>query len=272
MEATQLEGSVTSWVPLSRNIFSSNPYICLGTGNNEITYLPPEISMLKNLVTLNIAHNKLKFVPSELMQMRKLTTLNLFPNPFIPEPLSTRPGRVASETRRIGSRVPTLAEIALRVLLTRPTTSGVDVPRTKLEQMYELPLPTGNVWRPISAHLRRTLAVCVPGSIIDDGPPCSQEDPEFHGVTGVSICPNPSHGSVKSIFVHHSEERYTWEKKFMDIECLGGSAAVRWRGCQHGCLKFLDPEDDIPSQAMDVDVEDQVVQPVLFEVGPLGFD
>lgn len=223
-------------------------------------------------MTLNIAHNKLRFVPAELMQMRKLTTLNLFPNPFIPEPPSTRPGRVVSETRRTGSRVPALSEIALRTLLTRPITSGTDVPRTRLEQMYELPLPTGNVWRPISAHLRRTLAVCVPGSIVDDGPPCLEEDPEFHGVTGVSICPNPSHGSAKSTFIHYSEERYTWEKKFPDIEYLGGSATVRWRGCQHGCLKFLDPEDDTSSQAMDVDVEDQVVQPIVLEVGPLEFD
>lgn len=256
--------------PLPRNLASYNPYIWFGTGNNEITYLPPEISLLKNLVTLNIAHNKLKFVPAELMQMRKLTTLNLFPNPFIPEPPSTRPGRVVSEIRCIGSRVPALSEIALRTLLTCPITSGADVPKTKLEQMYELPLPTGNVWRPISAHLRRTLAVCVPGSIVADGPLCLEEDPEFHGVTGISICPNPSHGSVKSIFIQHSEERYTWEKKFLGMECLGGSATVRWRGCQHGCLKFLDPEDDTSSQAMDVDVE--VVQPVHFEVGPLGFD
>lgn len=250
----------------------------LSLRNNEISYLPPEISLLKNLVALNIADNKLKFVPSELMQMRKLTTLNLFPNPFIPEPPSTRPGRVVSETRRIGSRVPALAEIALRILLTRPITTGIDVPRTKLEQMYELPLPTGNVWRPISAHLRRTLAVCVPGSIADDGPSGSQDDPEFHEVTGVSVCPNPSHGSLKSIFIHHAEERYTWESEFPDIDSLGGRATVRWRGCQHGCLKFLDPEDNtasevgvVETESMDVD-EDQAVQPVVFGVGPLGFD
>jgi len=256
--------------PLLRILAS---YRQLGTGNNEISYLPPEISLLKNLVALNIAHNKLKFVPAELMQMRKLTSLNLFPNPFIPEAPSTRPGRIVSETKRIGSRVPALAEIALRILLTRPLGSWIDAPKTKLEQMYELPLPTGNMWRPISAHLRRTLAVCVPGSIVDDGPPSLEEDPEIHGVTGVSICPNPSHG-VKSIFIHHSEERYTWEKKFPDIESLGGRVTVRWRGCQHGCLKFLDPEDGqevgiVESQAMDID---QVVQPVFFEAGPLGFD
>jgi len=262
--------------PLLRNL-SSNRYICLETGNNEISYLPPEISLLKNLVALNIAHNKLKFVPAELMQMRKLTSLNLFPNPFIPEPPSTRPGRIVSETKRIGSRVPALAEIALRILLTRPLASGIDAAKTKLEQMYELPLPTGNMWRPISAHLRRTLAVCVPGSIVDDGPPSLEEDPELHGVTGISICPNPSHGSVKSIFIHHSEERYTWEKKFPDIESLGGRVTVHWRGCQHGCLKFLDPEDEtssreVESEAMDIDINDQVVQPVFFEAGPLGFD
>jgi hypothetical protein len=251
----------------------------LKTGNNEISYLPPEISLLKNLVTLNIAHNKLKFVPAELMQMKKLTTLNLFPNPFIPPP-STPLGRLVSETRRMGSRVPTLVEITLRILLTRPFANGVDAPKTKLEQMYELPLPTGNVWRPISAHLCHTLAVCVPGSIVDDEPACSEGDPEFHGVTGISTCPNPVHGSEKPNFVHHSEERYTWEKNFPGIEYLGGLATVLWRGCQPGCLQFLDIEDEKPGQNVDlvkdeareVDVEEQVIQVVQFAAEALGFD
>jgi len=278
VESAQLKGPFTSSVPLFLQKLLIIKF-CLKIGNNEINYLPPEISLLKNLVTLNIAHNKLKFIPAELMQMKKLTTLNLFPNPFIPPP-STRPGRVVAETRRMGSRVPTLVEITLRILLSRPFANGIDVPKTKLEQMYELPLPTGNVWRPISAHLCHTLAVCVPGSIVDDGPACSEEDPEFHRVTGISICPNPAHGSEKPNFVHHSEERYTWEKKFPGIEYLGGPATVLWRGCQHGCLRFLDPEDEklgnnvgiVDDEAMALDVEEEVVRFVHFATESLGFD
>jgi hypothetical protein len=82
------------------------------------------------------------------------------------------------------------------------------------------------------------LSLCVPGSI---------ETPEYDpagcvvadGVTGIGVCPSPYHR--KSVYVRHAEERYTWEETVAGVN-IGGAVPVRWRGCQWGCLDFLDEE------------------------------
>lgn len=222
-----------------------------------ISYLPPEIARLKNLQSLNICNNRLKFIPSELVGM-KLQSLLLFPNPFMSPPSSP------SESKDIGPQVPPLTELALRVLLAHPTsqkpillTSSTDVPETLLEHMFNLPLPIGASWSPISPLLRRTLSVCVPGSVSsDESLVISSGDDESMQITGIGVCPNPEHGQDKKVFVLHTEQRFTWERKVAGLD-IGDAVPVRWRGCQRGCLDFLCPSDEATGQ----DVEEfQVVQ------------
>lgn len=211
-------------------------------GNNDIKFLPPGISQLVNLQSLNIAYNKLEYLPSELMDMKSLTALMLFPNPFIPDPHPQTKTRSVSQTKRIGSRVPSLTELSLRSLFAKPAHSWTPLSqpfKTVLEEIYPLPLPTGKMWRPLSAPLSRTLAACVPGSIVVDNNPDHDDQSNHPGeVTGISSCPNPGHR--RNIFIHHAEERYTWEDNIANIP-IGGVAAMLWRGCQHGCLDFLGP-------------------------------
>ncbi|KAF8956923.1 hypothetical protein BDZ97DRAFT_1955357 [Flammula alnicola] len=264
-------------------LWSLHNLTVLSLRNNSITYLPPEIGQLMDLQALNVAHNKLRYVPAELLKMKKLTQLNLFPNPFIPEPLPNRHGKFVSETEYRGPQVPQFTELALRVLLARPTDPSSSAPlgmfKTKLEQMYELPLPTGPNWRPISAHLGQTLSVCVPGSIVmDESRKGKWDNKDSREVSGIGLCPNPEH-EKPSIFVQHAEERYTWESSTIVIRTLGGTAAVLWRGCLRGCLEFLGParEDEnqnIVEEKMEIDLDDgEVVQAVRFEEGvELDFD
>lgn len=246
-------------------------YIDLPPGNNRIGYLPPEIAKLENLVDLNVALNRLKFLPSELTRMSKLTKLIVLPNPFLPETVSR-----VSETRHLGSRVPPLTELALRVLLSPPVaTWPPEVVRdTVLEHHYMLPIPTGAFWRPISSPVRRTLAACVPGAITTDQDimsPKTTNQEVVDEVTGAGRCPNPVHGDAQAVFVQHLEERFTWVDTIAGIK-LGGVVPLRWRGCERGCLDFLDPPKDEPvTEIEDEDLGDAVLT-VQFAATELDFD
>ncbi|KAF8817536.1 hypothetical protein BYT27DRAFT_7074476 [Phlegmacium glaucopus] len=250
---------------LARNKLSKFPLILsrlenltfLSLRHNYISYLPPEVARLKNLQSLNICNNRLTFVPSELLGM-KLQSLLLFPNPFISPPPSPRP---ISKIEYFAPKVPPLTELALRVLLARPTSqtsvpfsSATNMPETLLEQRFDLPLPIGASWCPLSPLLQQTLSVCVPGSVLpDESLAISSSDDESMQITGIGTCPNPEHGQGKSVFVMHAEQRFTWERKIAGLD-VGGAVPVRWRGCQRGCLDFLCPDEEVN------DVEFQVVR------------
>ncbi|THV05480.1 hypothetical protein K435DRAFT_834829 [Dendrothele bispora CBS 962.96] len=62
-------------------------------------------------------------------------------------------------------------------------------------------------------------------------------------VTRPSVCPSPRHVTGPSVFIMHSEERFTWENTVAGVTDLG-QIPLRWRGCQAGCLDFLDCNGD----------------------------
>ena len=241
---------------------------CKYLDHNFIRYLPPEIARLKNLQSLNVCNNKLKFIPSELLEM-KLHSLLLFPNPFISPPPTSRP---VSEIEYFAPKVPSLTELALRVLLAHPTSqksalfsSATDVPETLLEQRFDLPLPIGASWYPISPPLKKTLSICVPRSVLcDESLAISNSDDESSPITGIGTCPNPEHGQEKKVFVVHVEQRLTWERRIAGLD-VGGAVPVRWRGCQRGCLDFLSPNYETKFLAGQDNVADVEFQAVQFE-------
>ena len=240
----------------------------LDTGSNQITYLPPEIAKLENLVDLNIALNKLRFLPSELENMKNLTKLIVLPNPFLPEPSNaTRVSEVLQKT----SLVPPLTELALRVLLAPPLfPSGKE---TLLEDNGDLPICTGPTYRPISEPLRHILTTCVPNSVVPDAPSLlSKTDREEDQVTGIGRCPNPIHGRNASVFVRHVQERLTWVASIAGIR-LGGLAPLRWRGCEKGCLEFLNSTTDSEEGEQEViGTDNDIVHMVRFDAQVLDFD
>ncbi|KAI0763830.1 hypothetical protein BD413DRAFT_616152 [Trametes elegans] len=76
----------------------------------------------------------------------------------------------------------------------------------------------------------------------------TDEDPP-----AISVCRSPAHrGEARvPVFVHHAEERFTWEKVIagVRISAEGGGGVgvpVRRRGCSRGCLAFLDPPPPPP--------------------------
>lgn len=188
----------------------------------------------------------------------------------MPPPPSPRP---ISETEYLTSKVPPLTELALRVLLARPMasfSSFTDVPETFLEQNFDLPLPIGASWCPISPLLRQTLSVCVPGSVSsDESLAISNGDNESTQITGIGTCPNLEHGKEKSIFVLHSEQRFTWERKIAGLD-VGTAVPVRWRGCQRGCLDFLCPTEETKMSTEQDDGAMEEFQAV--QIGGLDFD
>ncbi|KAF8159651.1 hypothetical protein B0H34DRAFT_412508 [Crassisporium funariophilum] len=271
-ETVQLFLSQNTISKLPLELWSLQNLTILSLRNNFISYLPPEIAKLKNLKSLNVAYNRLTFVPSELFTM-KLQEICLHPNPFISEPTtSLNPARPISEKHQTAPRVLPLTELALRVLLAQSPqlslspstlfTPRKDEPQTVLESMYELPLATGASWRPISIPLRQILSVCVPRSILaDELLPTSLDgsnEDETMRVTGIGVCPNPKHEQTQ-IFVRHAEQRFTWEPTIAGTSS-GGQVPVRWRGCQQGCLDFLEPPEDVSDDG-------DLVQTVCFD-GP----
>lgn len=193
--------------------------------------------------------------------------------------------------------------------------------KTRLEQTYELPLAAGANSRALSSSVRQILGVCVPGSILLDrnsatSPGSSQSsnahdhdllatdldsalpEDESRTITGTGVCPNPAHGLLPSVFVHHAEERFTWETSTPVVATLGGAVAVLWRGCMRGCLDFLEPprlkavevqppEGDASSALSNLDTqhtegedmnldldldEADIVQAFAISTEPLGFE
>lgn len=272
MEFTQPSYPCSTYVlPLLLPKFSLTYFVL---ENNGLSYLPPEIARLKNLRELNIANNRLKFVPSEMMNM-ELQQLRLFPNPqFLPEPFSrSLPRRAISEIEHTSGAVPTLVELMLRKLLSPPCrdllldfgSGPKERPGTTLEYLYDLPLLSGNGWRPLSGPIRRILNACVRDCIAEDFAEKNRRSREdgSQEITGVGVCANPQHEGM--IFLHHAEERFTWEG-IIAGQSVGGPAPMRWRGCRRGCLSFL---GEVPGKSKD---ESDVVQSVQFGTDELGFD
>ncbi|KAF9462885.1 hypothetical protein BDZ94DRAFT_1309217 [Collybia nuda] len=254
----------------------------LSIRGNLISYIPPEIIGLVNLHTLNLANNKIRFLPAEMLQM-SLTQLQVYPNPFIDPP---RPSTPPTSGRRAFLRTPTvnqanhsfgerpvsgttqmlpcvipLVELSFRSLLSPWSTNSGE---TLLEKYYDLPLdecpadmsepPTISRKRrfiyPIPSHLRTVLDLCAPYALYPDNDQSVDGDPS--PLTGVGMCPSPHHRTYagkQSVFIRHAEERFSWEQTIAGVR-VGGAVPIQWRGCQWGCLDFLDKNHRTVAQAV----------------------
>ncbi|KAF5383752.1 hypothetical protein D9615_003503 [Tricholomella constricta] len=271
-----LSSNAISVLPLS--LLSLENLSVLSIRSNNLTCIPPEIVGLKNLEDLNIAQNKIEYLPAEMLQM-SLKRLQVHPNHFIAPPPSDRPllrtsivaqatKTEAASRRPVSTTLPTtlprilpLVELLLRTLL---SPSGRTSEVTILERYYILPLaeypvetsessPDGiHFPYPLPSHIRKVLHACLPGSVDVDSEDSSISTGEYSVVTRIDLCPSPKHQQLVTgrVFVRHAEERFTWEKTIANVD-VGGLVPMRWRGCQLGCLDFLDPPKDKKPPAND---------------------
>ncbi|KAJ2934883.1 hypothetical protein H1R20_g2295, partial [Candolleomyces eurysporus] len=247
----------------------------LSLRGNKITYLPPEIGNLKNLRDLNVSANRFKYLPSELNNLTSLVSIHVHPNKLFLEPPPTQRQRPVSEVECVmPSSVPSLVELCLRVLASPPTedmqlklNNEEAPPKNVLE--YYLPLDH-KFMGTISQPLLKTLDACSPGWIpremIFQARDCEDESMD---VNGIGRCANPNH---TSLFVHHAEQRYSWEASVAGLS-LGGVAPFRWRGCCRGCLSFLDVEEKAEEEEEEDALEIQLqLEPVAFDGTLPGFE
>ncbi|KAG5647442.1 hypothetical protein DXG03_009372 [Asterophora parasitica] len=299
---------------LSSNMISSLPVslLCLenlrvlSLRNNNILVIPPEIIGLKNLEDLNIAQNQISYLPAEMLQM-SLLRLQVNPNPFISREIlpgrsfkrssTSQSIRLAPTSRRLVStttpllpRIPPLVELLYRVLLS-PLHHAPN--ETVLEHHYSLPLsensePGTRQSNDIPSHIRTVLHHCLPGSVYLEEADTTGSG-SSHLVTRIDQCPSPRHQQqgTPRVFVRHAEERFTWEKTIANVD-VGGLVPVRWRGCELGCLDFLNPlEESTQPDTPGIDIidagydtvvaasgqeMDDVVQVVNFGAGADGMD
>jgi hypothetical protein len=243
-------------------------------GGNKITYLPPEIGTLKNLRDLNVSANRLKYLPFELNYLTSLVSINVHPNKlFLESPPSKRQRHVSEPEYVMPSSVPSLVELCLRVLASPPTEDmQLKLNKDKLppQNVLEWYLPLEpQVLPAISQPLLKTLDACSPGWIpremIIQARDC--EDESMH-VNGIGRCANPNH---TSLFVHHAEQRYSWEASMAGLS-LGGVAPVRWRGCCRGCLSFLDEHAEEEEETLEINCVQLELEPVAFDGTLPGFE
>ncbi|PFH51953.1 hypothetical protein AMATHDRAFT_2657 [Amanita thiersii Skay4041] len=291
--ALYLTANQISKLPIE--LFVLQKLTILSIRNNCLTYIPPEIVHLTNLHTLNLAFNRLRYLPAEMLEM-SLTNLLLHPNPFLePTALDNHPGashdgRLVSRVTHVLPRTIPLVELTLRRLLSPAGEREDSIVFTYYEtplreypaQPSDPPLIPGKrrFRQGLPIHIRSILNICAPGSVYSESEDAvnviaSQEEP----ITGVGCCAYERYRGkslyekpIHNIFVHHAEERFTWETKVANV-AVGGIVPMRWRGCSWGCLDFL-REKDSRGGSNDVEMTscEDAVQTVNFVGGELGFD
>ncbi|KDQ50768.1 hypothetical protein JAAARDRAFT_211584 [Jaapia argillacea MUCL 33604] len=268
----QLYLSMNEITALPTELFALSKLTVLTLRNNALTYIPPEIARLKNLRELNVANNQLSYLPAEMLNM-SLRALHVHPNPFLPPPALPPPtskSPLARSTRQVSPTthllplILPLTELCLRVLISPPPDPQSRVKFDVLGEAYqkEESYLSATYEKPLHQfidanlpHLRDILDVCVPGSVassaVKDGGKRSKTRSAVGSggtpaPTGIGTCPSPRHRQLghsqvykKPLFVHHAEERFTWEKSVAGVR-LSSAVPVRWRGCARGCLNFLD--------------------------------
>lgn len=65
---------------LTSPVFSMDFLTCIYLSNNNLQYLPPDISRLAALETLDLSNNKLRLLPPELGKLKHLKELLLYNN------------------------------------------------------------------------------------------------------------------------------------------------------------------------------------------------
>ncbi|KAI0825577.1 hypothetical protein BC629DRAFT_1602328 [Irpex lacteus] len=273
----------------------------LNVARNKLKYLPAEMLEM-TLDVLVVDHNPWLTPPTsadgEPASSSSRTALPL-PNNTAQPPQREATATTANRTAIVSGttvnyKIPSLTEFCLRVLLAPfdqrssnppPSTSLHDTPlhthshqgtrpRTRLEALYELPLPHIDHY---PDKVVKALRACVPAAVnkpqahvqaspakrarrsstrsqLSDvfGPTVRDEDDdegddaevEEETHSGIGTCMSPVHAlrHARPVFVDPAEQRFEW------VRTVAGRAVhedvpVLWRGCMRGCLDFLDASD-----------------------------
>ncbi|KAJ8469599.1 hypothetical protein ONZ45_g16841 [Pleurotus djamor] len=241
----------------------------LNVANNQLRYLPSELLQM-NLMQLTINPNPFMEVPEESLPtpMPRRTfsrAASLIGTRARLVDVEARK-RIVSPSRSVLPDVIPLVELCLRVLFSSPDSRGsrYDPSKSTLGSKYHLPLaetqylpttkntkirlPPGKAIPPL---LENSIAIVHPGSIYAEEFPQLDTEDDDSRVTGLGFCPSPKHAKEPpgpSLFVRHAEERFTWVDTINGVK-LGGYVPLRWRGCQHGCLRFLDEDGEDESSS-----------------------
>ncbi|KAG9018002.1 hypothetical protein FRB90_012670 [Tulasnella sp. 427] len=231
-------------------------------GSNQLTRIPPAISHLVNLEELNLSNNRISYLPSEIIGMN-LKKLLMNANHLLRPPKAPGAGRVMSPLERHREGVRSLLDIATSILLSPALTSTTEVgmkTKTKLEEIWELPLPPGypspELSRKLDAGLPRACrsrSTDGPTSALRSSSPSPQPSGKQKGKSWdaeddagtnprYNACPSPHHLS-STMFVDHAEERFEWVKEAAEVvvsDLPGGVVPIQWRGCSSACLDFLE--------------------------------
>ncbi|KAF4593028.1 hypothetical protein EYR38_008735 [Pleurotus pulmonarius] len=269
----------------------------LNVANNKIRYLPSEILHL-SLAQLHVHPNPFLPIPPSLappISKRPFSrSRSLWGTRALMESREIEAERVhtkiVSEVSRKLPKVIPLQELCLRHLFSPCRQSPSNNPSTSiLQARYHLPLLEPDIWStpspkvrlrsPFPDHLESLFEAILPGCtygeecVHQDSNPSVVSTPEEDDarITGVGTCPSPHHlapgsGSTPALFIHHAEERFTWEDTVAGI-LVGGSVPIRWRGCQWGCLDFLDSRPEMTSNATSSSVIDEAATGVTTSAG-----
>ncbi|KAG8679736.1 hypothetical protein FRC08_016778, partial [Ceratobasidium sp. 394] len=263
-------------------LFALKGLTLLSLRANKLRELPPAISNIKSLRSLNVANNELTYLPAELTSLT-LQTLLVDPNPFLTPPAPT-PNETHSNSRVLGplkihTRIPKLSELALRVALepelelepskpptlsftptkptTAPRTATLPTPSPSHTSVFSgpsasLPLPPTHQFppHPLAISSRFSLQswlLTLPASAATRIRAASNGSEDAREVYGV--CPNPRHrtDSAHGLFVGPTEERFEWVSALAGCE-LASSIPLLWRGCSAECLAFLEERGESASR------------------------
>jgi hypothetical protein len=185
-----------------------------------------------------------------MLQLRNLKVFSVEMN-LLPDPpsLRTRSRQVTAVKHPLPKEI-TLVELCLRKLLSPVDTSVTQdlksLPKPSqvpslLRQHFTFPLYG------LPPNIGTILSACEPGSFRQeddlDGYVSKPVADPYTSITSLGTCPSPRHDGTKSVFAVHAEERMTWEVTIGTISI--SPTAFRWRGCQWGCLDYLDPEVNV---------------------------
>lgn len=169
-------------------------------GQNKLTSLPPAICKLTWLRELNVANNRLSYLPAEIQDLH-LDSLHLYPNPFTMPPThlesqahtSNRMTRILGPLKR-GSSVPTLAELALRRLLSPATPALCTLP-SRSETCLEAAMTLAEIdGLPLPLHIKRVVRASTGHGRKRDHEEGVSLDTELDMT--INICPCPQHHSL----------------------------------------------------------------------------
>ncbi len=243
-------------------------------GSNKLTHVPPAIASLPRLEELNLSNNQITYLPSEIT-LSNLSTLLITSNPLLTPTGPSKPERkIVGPLKTTRTGVRSLREICLSYLLS-PKTGNDPTSPSRLEETYILPFSSDLLSEPLTRRINSSLplskrarvsstqgvtfqqvdskttsAGLLPPSSLPSASKGQEEESDAWQSARFNSCPAPSHTGAITLFVEHAEERIQWvtglASKVTSSDLPNGLVPVLWRGCSVGCLDFLGEHEDEP--------------------------